>query len=165
VNKRVDVSIRATAEAVRRGDDVALIVVGDGDQRAELEALAAELGVAERVRFLGMRSDVPALMASSDVFVHAAPFEPFGIVCVEAMACRLPVIVPDGGGIGEAVIEGETGLIYPALDHVALSRAIGRLAHDPAELGAMAGRALADVRKRFTVETYVDRLYALYRLD
>ena len=164
VNKRMDVCIRATADAVARGGNVGLVIAGDGDQRQELEALAASLGVADRVQFLGMRSDVPALMASSDIFVHAAPFEPFGIVCVEAMACGLPVVVPDGGGIGEAVLDGETGFIYPTLDHGALSTAILRLDADRVSLARMSARALEDVRARFSVETYMDRLYALYDL-
>jgi glycosyltransferase involved in cell wall biosynthesis len=162
VNKRVDVSIRATALAVAAGAQVGLVVVGDGEQRGELEALASALGIRERVDFLGMRSDVPAIMASCDVFVHAAPFEPFGIVCLEAMACGLPVIVPDRGGIGEAVREGETGLIYATLDADALARAMLKLVNDPAALTAVGAAALADVRARFTVESYNDRLYSLY---
>ena len=136
--------------------------MGDGDQRGELEALAAELGISDRVRFLGMRPDVPALMASSDLFVHAAPFEPFGIVCIEAMACGIPVVVPDGGGIGEAVVDGVTGFVYRTLDHEALANAIVQLAGDRALLATMGGAALADVRARFAVEAYNDRLYGLY---
>ena len=162
VNKRVDVNIRATAAAIARGADVALVVAGDGDQRGELEALAAELGISGRVRFLGMRPDVPALMASSDLFVHAAPFEPFGIVCIEAMACGIPVVVPDGGGIGEAVVDGVTGFVYRTLDHEALANAIVQLAGDRALLANLGAAALADVRARFAVEAYNDRLYGLY---
>ena len=162
VNKRVDVSIRATAIAAAAGAHVGLVVVGDGEQRAELEQLAATLGISDRVHFLGMRSDVPAVIASCDVFVHAAPFEPFGIVCIEAMACGLPVIVPDKGGISEAVREGETGFIYATLDADALARAMIKLANEPAVLTAVGAAALADVRARFAVEAYNDRLYGLY---
>lgn len=162
VNKRVDVSIRATAIAAAAGAHVGLVVVGDGEQRGELEQLAATLGISDRVHFLGMRSDVPAVIASCDVFVHAAPFEPFGIVCIEAMACGLPVIVPDRGGISEAVREGETGFIYATLDADALARAMIKLANEPAVLTAVGAAALADVRARFAVEAYNDRLYGLY---
>ncbi len=162
VNKRVDLSIRATALAVAAGAHVGLVIVGDGEQRGELEQLAATLGIGDRVAFLGMRSDVPAIIASCDVFVHAAPFEPFGIVCLEAMACGLPVIVPDQGGISEAVREGETGLIYPTLDVAALARAMTNVASDRAWVTTLGAAALADVRARFTVERYNDRLYARY---
>ena len=164
VNKRVDVSIRATAAAVARGADVGLVVIGDGAQRGELEALAADLAIADRVDFLGMRSDVPTLIASCDLFVHAAPFEPFGIVCIEAMACGLPVIVPDGGGIGEAVRHGETGFIYRTLDHDALASFVVSCASDRPNVAALGRAALQDVRARFTVERYVDRLYQSYAL-
>lgn len=164
VNKRVDLSIRALAIAVERGANVGLVVAGDGEQRTELASLANTLGVADRVDFLGMRSDVPAVVASCDLFVHAAPFEPFGIVCLEAMACGIPVVVPDAGGIGEAVRPGQTGLIYRTLDADALADAICRLASDGAERSRMGAAALADVRARFTVEQYVDRLYASYGL-
>jgi glycosyltransferase involved in cell wall biosynthesis len=162
VNKRVDISIRAVALAVGKGANLGLVVAGDGEQRAELEALASSLGVRDRVDFLGMRSDVPAVVASCDLFVHAAPFEPFGIVCLEAMACGLPVVVPDGGGIGEAVREGSTGLIYRTCDAEALAAAICRLEGDAALRERMGDAALKDVRERFTVEGYVDRLYATY---
>jgi hypothetical protein len=159
VNKRVDVSIRATAIAAAAGAHVGLVVVGDGEQRGELEQLAATLGISDRVHFLGMRSDVPAIMASCDVFVHAAPFEPFGIVCIEAMACGLPVIVPDKGGISEAVREGETGFIYATLDADALARAMIRLANDPAALAAVGAAALADVRALGRWSSDVVRVY------
>jgi glycosyltransferase involved in cell wall biosynthesis len=81
------------------------------------------------------------------------------------MACGLPVIVPDKGGISEAVREGETGFIYATLDADALARAMTRLANDPAALTAVGAAALADVRARFTVEGYNDRLYALYGIE
>jgi glycosyltransferase involved in cell wall biosynthesis len=70
--------------------------------------------------------------------------------------------VPDRGGIGEAVREGETGLIYATLDADALARAMLKLVNDPAALTAVGAAALADVRARFTVESYNDRLYSLY---
>ena len=60
-----------------------------------------------------MRDDVPAVLAGCDAFCHAAPFEPFGIACIEAMAMGLPAVVPDSGGILEAVDDGVTGLVYP----------------------------------------------------
>jgi glycosyltransferase involved in cell wall biosynthesis len=162
VNKRVDVAIRAVAEARRCGADVGLVVCGDGDQRLDLERLAHEAGVADTVRFLGMRSDVPDVMASCDAFCHAAPFEPFGIVCVEAMAVGLPVVVPDSGGIREAVEEGETGLLYEPLNHEALAEKMMRLHEDQGlrERLGISGRNAAETR--FSVSGYVDRLLALY---
>ncbi len=164
VNKRVDVCIRAVAAARTGGADVGLVICGDGEQRPELEVLAADLGLRESVRFLGMRTDVPRVMAACDAFCHGAPFEPFGIVCIEAMATGLPVCVPASGGIREAVDEGVTGLVYPALDHEALAAAMCRLHADPdlRESMGRAGRRVAETR--FSVREYVRRLYGLYGL-
>jgi len=162
VNKRVDVCIRAVAAAREGGADVGLAVCGDGSQRADLERLADELGVGEHVSFLGMRDDVPRVLAACDAFCHGAPFEPFGIVCVEAMATGLPVVVPDAGGMMEAVDDGETGLVYHVLDHEALAAAMARLDAD-AELRRTMGRAARRAtEERFSVRDYVSRLYALY---
>lgn len=165
VNKRVDVILRGLAEARSRGGNVALVICGDGEQRAELEALSRDLQMDAWVRFLGMRGDVANVMSGSDVFCHATPFEPFGIVCVEAMAVGLPVIVPDGGGIREAVEVGTTGLLYPPLDSKALGRAMFDLAQDPRlrmEMGR-AGRIAAE--EKFSVTRYVERQYAAYGIE
>jgi glycosyltransferase involved in cell wall biosynthesis len=162
VNKRTDVCLRGLASARRRGQDVALVIAGDGPQRQELEQLANELGIAPFVRFLGIRSDVPEVMRGCDAFCHAAPFEPFGIVCVEAMATALPVIVPDQGGMKEAVEPGQTGLIYATLDSEALGAAMAELARDPERRRAfgLAGRQRAEAL--FSADAYVDTLYRDY---
>jgi glycosyltransferase involved in cell wall biosynthesis len=162
VNKRMDVCIRAIAEARAQGAEVALVICGDGPQRPDLERLAAQLGVGPVVRLLGMQRDVRRALASSDAFCHAAPFEPFGIVCIEAMAMGLPVIVPNSGGIAEAVEEGTTGFVYPALDHEALARAMLRLSTDAERRRAMGKQARRAAEERFSVRAYVGRLYELY---
>lgn len=165
VNKRVDVLVRGVAAATRRGADVQLFVCGDGPQRVELEGLAVQLGVADRVVFLGVRRDVPAVLEACDAFIHAAPFEPFGIVAIEAMACHLPAVVPNAGGIQEIVEDGATGYIYPVLDHEALAERMVRLAADPEGRAAMGQAARRAVAERFDVAEYVTRLYRMYGLD
>lgn len=162
VNKRVDVLIRAAAVAREAGANVALVVCGDGALRPELEGLAMSLGVADRVRFLGMRQDVPAVLAACDVFVHGAEFEPFGIVAVEALAMGLPIVVPDAGGMVEAVEPGKTGLVYPVLDHRALAAHMIRLDHHPVEREQMSRAARRSAVTRFSVTAYMDHLYAIY---
>lgn len=162
VNKRVDICIRALALAREAGADAALLVVGDGSQRDTLNQLAHELNVANHVRFLGLRDDIPIILQNVDVFCHAAPFEPFGIVCVEAMATALPVIAPDQGGMREAVVPDQTGLLYRTLDPAALGQAIERLARHPEYRMALgtAGRIRAE--RHFSADTYVDTLYQGY---
>ncbi|MCX7804001.1 MAG: glycosyltransferase family 4 protein [Planctomycetota bacterium] len=162
VNKRVDVSIRAVAAARAGGADVGLVICGDGEQRPELERLAEDLGVSRSVVFLGTRGDVERVMRGCDAFCHAAPFEPFGIVCIEAMATGLPAIVPDAGGIVEAVDDGATGLVYNALDHEALADAMAKLHASPDLRRQMGASARKVAEERFSVRSYMRRLYAMY---
>jgi glycosyltransferase involved in cell wall biosynthesis len=165
VNKRVDICIRALATARSARAQVGLVVCGDGEQRHELENLARSLGVASDVRFVGTRSDVASVLRACDVFCHAAPWEPFGIVAIEAMAAGLPIVVPDAGGIREILETGEGGLLYPVLDDRALSQAMVRLAHDPSLRKSMkkAGRRI--VEDRFSVQRYLSDLYQAYGID
>jgi len=162
VNKRVDIILRAVERLRRDGHDVALVVCGDGEQRPALESLIRELDIADRVRMPGLQRDVPRVLANCDVFCHAAPFEPFGIVCIEAMAIGLPAIVPDSGGIAEIVEDGVTGLKYRPLDVEGLARAIADLHRDAALRTKMGQRGRLTVLEKFTVHTYMERLYAMY---
>jgi glycosyltransferase involved in cell wall biosynthesis len=165
VNKRVDVCIRALAAARTAGAEAALVICGDGEQRSELEKLAHSLGIVSHVLFLGNRSDVPHVLRACHVFCHAAPFEPFGIVAIEAMAVGLPVVVPDSGGIRETVEHGVNGLLYPALNHQALGQIMATFAREAAlrESMGMAGSKI--VRERFSVQGYVSDLYRTYGID
>jgi glycosyltransferase involved in cell wall biosynthesis len=165
VNKRVDICIRAIAAARARGDAVSLTICGDGEQRSELEQLTAQLGIAKYVRFLGTRPDIANVLAACDAFCHAAPFDPFPIACLEAMATGLPVIVPDRGGIREVVEAGRTGLIYPALNIEALAAAMSQLHHNPQQGRAMGAAVRRAVEERLSVRAYVERLYAIYGLQ
>jgi glycosyltransferase involved in cell wall biosynthesis len=163
VNKRVDVCIDAVLECRRHGHRVALVVCGDGPQRQELESRALAAQDPSAVKFLGARQDVAQILSECDVFCHAAPFEPFGIVCVEAMAAGLPVVVPDGGGIHEAVSDGVTGFIYRALDVADLAEKMARLAHDADLRQRMGERGRQLAVSRFDMRAYMNRLLAMYR--
>lgn len=164
VNKRVDVCIRSIAQARSRGADVTLLVCGDGPQKSELESLARELGVSNDVRFLGTRTDIDQVMAMSDVFCHAAPFEPFGIVCIEAMWMKRPVLVPASGGLPEIVDDGVDGMLYPPLDVSAMSEKMMTLASDPGLRRQLGENARRKVAEQFTAEGHLRKLYSLYGL-
>jgi len=165
VNKRVDVCIRALAAARLTGAKAALVICGDGEQRSELEELAQSLGIAPYVKFLGTRSDVAQVLRACHVFCHAAPFEPFGIVAIEAMAVGLPIVVPSSGGVRETVEHGVNGMLYPALDHQALAEVMLTLASNPdlRESMGLAGRRFAE--ERFSVPQYLSKLYRAYGID
>ena len=137
----VDLLLRAFAGLP---DTCRLLVVGDGPQRAELEALAQELGIAARTEFTGAvaHAEVPSFLHRLDIY--AAPSrldsESFGVAVIEASACGLPVVVSDVGGLPEVVRDFDTGLIVPRDDVPALQAALTRLVRD-APLRERLGRA------------------------
>ena len=120
------------------------------------------MGIASYVKFLGTRSDIAQVLRACHVFCQAAPFEPFGIVAIEAMAVGLPIVVPDSGGIREIVNHGVSGLLYPALNHHALGEAMVTFANQPSsrESMGMASRKIAE--ERFSVQQYLSKLYQAY---
>jgi 1,4-alpha-glucan branching enzyme len=165
VNKRVDVCIRSLATARSVGAQAALVICGDGEQRSELEELAEALGIAPYVKFLGTRSDVAQVLRACHVFCHAAPFEPFGIVAIEAMAVGLPIVVPSSGGVREIVEHGVNGLLYPALNHHALGELMVTFASEPALRERMGTASRRIVEERFAVEQYLSKLYQAYGMN
>ena len=160
VNKRVDVSIKATAILKEKGFDVGLIVCGDGEQKQDLEKLAIDLGIESQVQFLGMRNDIPKILPHAFAFVHAAPYEPFGIVCIEAMASGLPAIVPNSGGIQKIVSDGVDGYVYEHLDENQLAIKMETLLLNNS-YSIMVECALEKIKK-YDVKLYVEELYKLY---
>jgi glycosyltransferase involved in cell wall biosynthesis len=143
--------------------DAALVLVGDGPERSRLEALTAELGLGERVRFTGWQAEPRRHLTTVDVFGLPSRFEGFPLAVVEAMLAELPVVATTVGSVPEAVRDGETGLLVPPDDPAALAAALRRLLSDPAlrlRLGRQ-GRALA--LEHFTAAAMArsfERLYA-----
>lgn len=144
-------------EALAQMEDVQAIIAGGalfGQESYEerIRRLCGDLGLAERVRFLGHRKDVPELMAAVDIVVHAsiAP-EPFGRVVVEGQLAGRPVIATRGGGVTEIVADEETGLLIPPADAPALAAAIARLIRDPALAGRLAEAGRRDAAQRFSL--------------
>lgn len=126
--KALDVALRAI-EAV---EGVSLVVAGDGPERSRAEALAAELGLGERVRFLGAqpRAAVFELFRAADAALLSSSWESFGLVVVEALAAGTPVIAAAVGGVVEVLEDGRNGLLVPAGDSEALAAAIHRFLGD-----------------------------------
>ncbi|MDR1563920.1 MAG: glycosyltransferase [Oscillospiraceae bacterium] len=134
--KAVDVLIRAFAECGEEFNNSSLKIVGDGGERAKLEALAAELGVGERVEFLGSRNkeEIAEIMNGCDCFVLPSRAETFGIVYIEALSCGLPVIATRCGG-PEGFVTAENGILIDIDDKDALKKAMlavknGSIAYD-----------------------------------
>jgi len=128
-----------------------LDLAGDGPDQARIEALAAELGLAFRVRFLGHCDDIVGLLRQSDILALISRWEGLPYSVLEAMSLGLPVIASDVGGVPEAVIHGESGILVPRDDAAALRAALAGLISDPKRrhrLGA-AGRRRYETAFRF----------------
>lgn len=139
-----------------------LAIVGAGPSREELETLARHLGVAHHVHFLGIRHDIPAVMAASDVFVLSSAWEGFGLVVAEAMACERPVVATDSGGVREVV--GDAGFLVPPRDSEALARSIAAALALSSEAKVELGRAARQrVVTSFSLAATSERYLALYQ--
>ncbi len=160
-NKAFDVLL----EAIRELADVHLWIAGEGPERANLEGLARDLGVAPRVRILGWRDDVAALFAAADVFACPSRHEPLGNVVIEAWAQAKPVVAAASQGPRALIGDGVNGLLAPIDDADALASAIGRVIAEPAlaEDFARAGRAAfeAEFTEAKVVAAYVELLSRL----
>jgi UDP-glucose:(heptosyl)LPS alpha-1,3-glucosyltransferase len=148
--------------AFRGGADARarLIVVGGDKAEARAKSLARELGIGDRVHFLGARDDVRPWYGAADAFVLPTLYDPFPNAALEAMACGLPVIVTFQCGAAELVDEDANGMICNALDSASLAAFLGRL--DPARAREMGERA-RETAARFGLEAMAQKLVALYR--
>ena len=156
--KGLDLLLRAA----RSVDGARFVIAGSGPERGRLEAEAAELGLGDRVVFLGQRDDVPALLAASDGFVLPSRFEGTSLALLEAMALGKPVIASAVPGTDEVVIDGESGLLVRPGDADGLAAALRRIAGAPelrARLGTAARRR---VEGEFSAASTAERVTAVY---
>jgi len=146
------------------GPSLGLVVVGDGPQRAALGALAASLGLAERVRFAGDQADVVPWLQALDVFaLPSYANEGVPQALVQAMLCGLACVTTGIGAIPEAARDGQTALVVPPQDAGALAAALARLAGDAA-LRERLGRAAREwCVREFAYEAMLDRMEAVFR--
>ena len=130
--KGLDVLIEALPNILSNGIDAKIVAVGEGPQREEYQQMASQYGLAIKTLFLGHVDDwtLRALYRVADVTIVPSKFEPFGIVALEAMAARCPLVVCAVGGLNEIVDHENTGLKVPMNDHDALAQAIIRIIRD-----------------------------------
>ena len=139
-----------------------LRLIGDGPDRAAVEAQVARLGIDAAVERLGSRSDVPELLAASHGAVLASRQEGFPLVVLEAMRHALPVLASDVGGIREAVVPEQNGLLVPRGDSAAWTRAMARLIAEPDTRARWGAAGRRDFEDRFTAEGMLARTWAVY---
>jgi glycosyltransferase involved in cell wall biosynthesis len=137
-------------------------IAGEGEERGRLEARIRDLGLSERVRLLGFRADVPALLRGADLYVMPSWTEGLGTAVLDALSCGLPVVAARTGGIPEMIEDGETGLLVPPRDATALARAIGRLLDEPALAARLSAAGPKTVEERFSVDRMVEGNIAVY---
>ena len=155
--------LRAAHQVLQQHPDTVFLVVGDGDERDRLQALARELDLEAAVKFLGVRSDVADVMAAADVGVLCSfgRVEAFPLSVLELMAAGRAVVSTDVGSVDEIVTDGETGLLVPQGDAHALATAIESLVADPERRAAMGEAGRAKAVAHFDVKTMVDRTQTL----
>jgi glycosyltransferase involved in cell wall biosynthesis len=162
--------LRAFARVARTHDSARLLIIGDGPLRRPLHALAASLGVGDRVEFLGARPHAQVLSSMRKAAMLVLPGirtatgreEGLGMVLLEAAATGVPIIGSRVGGIPECIVDGKTGFLVPERDEEALARRMSELLEDPLRRHGMgaAGRAL--VEDRFDIDRQTAALENFY---
>jgi glycosyltransferase involved in cell wall biosynthesis len=153
---------RYLLEAVARVPDALFVLAGDGREHEALKRQASDLGVADRVVFLGYRDDIPELLANCDVFVLPSLVEGLPLAVLEAMASGRPIVATAIGGTAEAVIDGETGLLVEPRDAGALARAIQAVMKDEVLAGRLGAAGRARAAKCFGVEPMIRGVAQVY---
>jgi glycosyltransferase involved in cell wall biosynthesis len=160
--KGIDVLIRALPAIRQRHPGAVVLVLGEGPERAALEALADELGLRDAVFLPGRVGDVAALYGAAEVVVHPVRWEGFGLALLEAMLAARPVVASAVSAAPEIVEDGRTGLLVPPDDPAALAEAVGGLLDDPARAAAFGAAAAERARAEFSVARMADRTLEVY---
>jgi glycosyltransferase involved in cell wall biosynthesis len=161
--KGADVLLQALARI--QDESLRAEVAGDGPERSALESLARQLGIAQRVRFRGMVTDMPEFWQECDLAVvpsHQPLVESFGIVAIEAMASALPVIVTANGALPELVADGRTGTIVPESDPEAIATVLDTYAAHPYRRLEEGRQGRADCERRFGIDRCADAYLELF---
>jgi L-malate glycosyltransferase len=144
--------LRAAARLAKRIPSLEFLLVGDGPMRPDLERMVERLGLAQRTKFLGERSDITSILASMDISVLPSTSESLSNAILESMAAGVPVIATRVGGNSELVRDGETGLLIPAESEDALVEAIERMATQRSLREECGRRARELARVNFTLD-------------
>lgn len=161
--KRVQDVVQVFARLQELGVPCKLLLVGDGPERAPAEHLAREMGVHADVRFLGKQEPIEEILSIADLLLLPSGSETFGLAALEAMACEVPVVSSDIGGLPEVNVDGETGFLCPLGDIEALTEASRKILTDAELHGRMARAARERAVSEFDVERIIPQYEALYQ--
>lgn len=154
--------LRAFARIAPVYADVDLLLVGDGPDRRSIERQIAEAGLMDRVKLVGVQSNVPDWLLAADIFTLTSVSEAASITLLEAMACGLPSVITDVGGNGEIVRDGIDGLLVPRGDAVRLGEAFSRLLDDHRLCADMGRSASERVAQGFALDQTIECYASLY---
>ena len=140
-----------------------LMLIGDGPDRSTAEYLARKLGVSDRVDFLGKQDNVNELLPIADLMLMPSEMESFGLAALEAMACRVPAIATQVGGVGELITHEKDGLLFEVGDVESMAAAAIELLQDDARLEAMSAAARKTAQDHFCASTIIARYESYYR--
>lgn len=161
--KNIPLLLEAAVIVRRRHPAVRVVLVGDGELRADLEARAAALGLADAVTFAGWRRDLPSVYADLDAVVISSDNEGTPASLIEAMATGCPVVATRVGGVPDLVADGETGRLVPPADPDALAGALLALLDEPERTARMAELARKQALERYQAQRLVADVDRLYR--
>jgi len=165
--KNHELFLRAASRVTQQLPEARFLIVGDGPRRSELEELSRSLGIQDRVLFLGTRSDIPRLLAISDVLVLSSHMEANPVSILEALACGKPVVAPRVGSIPETIEDGMNGYLFPAGDEAQLAARLGHLLECPEQAQRMGAigreRVVASWSLERMVDGYQDLIDNIYR--
>lgn len=156
------VILRAVRQCIETGINAYLMLVGDGPLRGRLEAENIELGLSQRTRFLGYRSDVVELYAMSDVYVNMAREEGFGIAVIEAMQAGLPVVLANAGALPELIEDGISGLLVPVGDPDGLAKSLHRVVSDTELARRLGSEAKQRAKGLFSISRFVSNIEKVF---
>jgi 1,2-diacylglycerol 3-alpha-glucosyltransferase len=162
--KNWETLLAAFPEVIRQHPEVRLVIVGEGEEHASLEASARKLGIRQQVEFTGsvLFDEIPAYLKAADLFCFASVTETQGLVTLEAMAAGLPVVAVDASGTSDVVTDGHTGLLTDN-DSRALTRAILKALEDPSLLARLRQGAQKRARE-FSIQEQARKLLEVYQL-
>jgi glycosyltransferase involved in cell wall biosynthesis len=160
--KALDVLVRAASQLAPEFPGLKVLVVGEGEERARLEALVAELGLDGTVLLPGHRADVPDVLASFDVAVLCSDSEGSPLSVLEYMEAGKPVVATRVGGVPDLIDDGVHGLLVERRDHAGLADAVASLLRDRERAARIGERARKRRRREFDIEVMVRALEDLY---
>jgi glycosyltransferase involved in cell wall biosynthesis len=160
--KRIDDALRAFALLAKRHPESALIIIGEGELRSELEQLIRDLQMTRRIILLGAVIDAARYLRAFDLFLHSSLSEALPYAPLEAGCASLPVVATKVGGIPEIIPDEDHGLLVPPQMPEALATAMESLMSEPQRAAEMGARLHARIRQSFSKEAMVARTLALY---